>query len=92
MKNKFYAYFQNLQDQICNGLEKVDGQAKFQEDIWEPPKGGGGLTRVIDNLIIPKLSTALSDEKKKNKVTNYLSALRIERKIVNTPDYFWEIV
>jgi ATP-dependent DNA helicase RecG len=38
----------------------------------------------IDNLIIPKLSTALSEEKKKkNKVTNYLSALRIEGKIVN---------
>ncbi|MNE98217.1 hypothetical protein D3C80_1967070 [compost metagenome] len=46
----------------------------------------------IDNLIIPKLSTALSEEKKKNKVTNYLSALRMEGKIVNTPGYFWEIV
>ena len=46
----------------------------------------------IDNLIIPKLSTALSEEKKKNKVTNYLSALRMEGKIINTPGYFWEIV
>lgn len=45
----------------------------------------------IDNLIIPKLSKALSEEKKRNKVTNYLSSLRMEGKIVNTPGYFWEI-
>jgi ATP-dependent DNA helicase RecG len=46
----------------------------------------------IDNLIIPKLSKALSEEKKRNKVTNYLSSLRMEGKIVNTPGYFWETV
>lgn len=49
MKNKFYAYIQNLQDQIVAGLEKADGQAKFKEDIWERPEGGGGRTRVIEN-------------------------------------------
>jgi len=49
MKNKFYQYIQNLQDQICNGLETVDGQAKFLEDIWTRPEGGGGRTRVIEN-------------------------------------------
>jgi ATP-dependent DNA helicase RecG len=46
----------------------------------------------IDNLIIPKLSTALSEDKKRNKVTNYLSALRMDGKIVNKPGYYWEIV
>ena len=46
----------------------------------------------IDNLIIPKLSTALTEDKKKNKVTNYLSALRMDGKIVNKPGYYWEIV
>jgi ATP-dependent DNA helicase RecG len=46
----------------------------------------------IDNLIIPKLSTALTDDKKRNKVTNYLSALRMDGKIVNKPGYYWEIV
>jgi ATP-dependent DNA helicase RecG len=57
-----------------------------------PKKNGEKKTKrdKID-VIIPKLSTALSEEKK-NKVTNYLSALRIEGKIVNTPGYFWEIV
>ncbi len=49
MKDKFYAYIQNLQDRIVAGLEKADGQAKFKEDIWERPEGGGGRTRVIEN-------------------------------------------
>lgn len=49
MKEKFYQYIQQLQDQITKGLEQVDGQAKFQEDLWERPGGGGGRTRVIEN-------------------------------------------
>ena len=49
MKNKFYQYILQLQDQICKGLETVEGQAKFREDIWERPEGGGGRTRVIEN-------------------------------------------
>jgi len=49
MKNKFYQYIQNLQDQICAGLEAADGTAKFREDIWTRPEGGGGRTRVIEN-------------------------------------------
>lgn len=49
MKTKFFDYIQNLQDQICAGLEQVDGTAKFREDLWERPEGGGGRTRVIEN-------------------------------------------
>lgn len=49
IKDKFYTYIQNLQDQIVAGLEKVDGKAKFKEDIWERMEGGGGRTRVIEN-------------------------------------------
>ncbi len=49
MKNKFYTYIQTLQDQICKGLEDIDGGTKFREDIWERPEGGGGRTRVIEN-------------------------------------------
>jgi ATP-dependent DNA helicase RecG len=65
----------------------------FKEMILECLKKWGKTKRdKIDKLIIPKLSNALSDEKKKNKVTNYLSALRIEGKIVNTPGYYWEIL
>jgi len=38
-----------LQDEICAGLEAADGQAKFVEDAWAKPNGGGGRTRVIAN-------------------------------------------
>jgi coproporphyrinogen III oxidase len=49
LKNKFYQYILQLQDQIVAGLEAVEGKAKFREDIWERPEGGGGRTRVIEN-------------------------------------------
>jgi coproporphyrinogen III oxidase len=49
MKDNFLAYINNLQDQITSKLEAVDGFAKFHEDIWERPEGGGGRTRVIEN-------------------------------------------
>src|SRR5690606_10703056 len=52
MKDKFYNYIQNLQDQICKALEEADGNAKFREDLWERPEGGGGRTRVIENGIV----------------------------------------
>ncbi len=40
-------YLLDLQDRICRALEDVDGQARFIEDSWERPQGGGGRTRVI---------------------------------------------
>jgi len=49
MKEKFYQYIQQLQDQITTRLEEVDGEAKFQQDLWERPGGGGGRTRVIEH-------------------------------------------
>jgi len=49
MKDKFYQYILNLQDQITSALEAVDGVAKFREDIWQRPEGGGGRTRVMEN-------------------------------------------
>jgi coproporphyrinogen III oxidase len=44
-----YTYIQNLQDQIV-GLEAVRS-AKFREDLWERPEGGGGRTRCNGNNI-----------------------------------------
>ena len=49
MKNKFYNYIENLQNSITSTLEKIDGKAKFKEDIWQREEGGGGKTRVIEN-------------------------------------------
>ncbi len=41
------AYLLDLQDRICQGLEQADGQARFQEDLWQRDEGGGGRTRVL---------------------------------------------
>ena len=49
MKDKFYQYILQLQNQITSKLEEVDGVAKFREDIWQRSEGGGGRTRVIEN-------------------------------------------
>lgn len=38
---------QNLQDQICQELEQLDGVGKFREDSWEREEGGGGRSRVM---------------------------------------------
>ena len=49
MKDRFYAYIEQLQDTITAKLEEVDGKATFKEDIWVRLEGGGGRTRVIEN-------------------------------------------
>lgn len=49
MLERVKAYLLFLQDEICLALEAQDGQAKFQEDSWDRPQGGGGRTRVITN-------------------------------------------
>ncbi len=36
-----------LQDDICNGLETLDGSGRFQEETWNRPEGGGGRSRVM---------------------------------------------
>ena len=41
-------YFLQLQDTICAGLEASDGMARFREDSWQRPGGGGGRSRVIE--------------------------------------------
>ena len=46
-KSSFYPYILSLQDQICQAIEQEDGSAKFHEDLWERPEGGGGRSRVI---------------------------------------------
>lgn len=48
-KQEITNWFQKLQDEICSGLESLDGSGKFQEDQWSRDEGGGGRTRVITN-------------------------------------------
>ncbi len=40
-------FMKELQDEICNELEKVDGISKFREDSWEREEGGGGRSRIL---------------------------------------------
>src|SRR5690606_39088369 len=47
IREEFYRYITGLQDSICASLEAADGLAKFVEDQWQRPEGGGGTTRVI---------------------------------------------
>ncbi|WP_222165783.1 oxygen-dependent coproporphyrinogen oxidase [Edaphocola aurantiacus] len=48
-KDIWIDFIHDLQNRICAALETSDGQAKFVEDLWERPEGGGGKTRVISN-------------------------------------------
>lgn len=48
-KKTWTEYIHDLQNRICAALEQADGKAKFFEDQWERPEGGGGKTRVIAN-------------------------------------------
>lgn len=42
-------YLKGLQDTICKTFESIDGEAKFHEDEWQRPEGGGGRSRAMDN-------------------------------------------
>lgn len=48
-KEQIAADYRQIQDEICAGLEKLDGLARFEEELWSREGGGGGRTRVIQN-------------------------------------------
>lgn len=48
MKENIAQAYQDIQDEICQGLEAMDGKGEFREDRWERPGGGGGRTRIIE--------------------------------------------
>ena len=53
---------QNLQDQICQGLEQLDGVAKFGQDAWEREEGGGGRSRILrDGAVFEQGGVGFSD-------------------------------
>ncbi len=47
--NEVKNYLLNLQDEICKALECEEPEARFIEDLWKRPEGGGGRTRVLEN-------------------------------------------
>lgn len=48
LKLRFETYIRNLQDEICDSLEEMDGRSRFRHDDWERDGGGGGHSRVIE--------------------------------------------
>jgi coproporphyrinogen III oxidase len=48
-KEKIAEQFKSLQDQICKGLEQLDGKVVFRSDNWDREEGGGGRTNTISN-------------------------------------------
>ncbi|HTJ12717.1 MAG TPA: oxygen-dependent coproporphyrinogen oxidase [Dinghuibacter sp.] len=64
VKDRFITHIHALQDRICAALEAIEaatttgpagaaaaspvGGARFREDRWERPGGGGGISRVIE--------------------------------------------
>lgn len=59
---KVRRYLLALQDRICAALEADDGQARFHEDSWTRPEGGGGRSRVLaDGAVFEKAGINFSD-------------------------------
>tara|TARA_B100001094_G_scaffold324493_1_gene377174 strand:+ start:887 stop:1525 length:639 start_codon:yes stop_codon:yes gene_type:complete len=46
-RDRARAMVMGLQDEICAGLETLDGEGRFVEESWERPEGGGGRSRVM---------------------------------------------
>jgi coproporphyrinogen III oxidase len=47
MVSRVESYLHDLQRRICSSFEQADGEARFVEDDWVRPEGGGGRTRVL---------------------------------------------
>jgi coproporphyrinogen III oxidase len=59
--NAVKTYLLGLQDRICAVLETEDGTARFQEDQWTRPEGGGGRTRILtEGAVFEKAGVAFS--------------------------------
>lgn len=58
---RFSAFIQDLQDEICEAFEELDGKAGFRSDDWEREGGGGGHSRIIsDGNIFEKGGVSIS--------------------------------
>ena len=47
IRGRFERMIREAQDTICAAVEAEDGGAKFREDAWGRPGGGGGVSRVM---------------------------------------------
>ncbi|HJU26780.1 MAG TPA: coproporphyrinogen III oxidase, partial [Rhodanobacteraceae bacterium] len=45
--NNVENYLRSLQERLCAAFEALESEARFGDDIWTRPGGGGGRTRVL---------------------------------------------
>jgi coproporphyrinogen III oxidase len=56
------AYLLGLQDRVCAAVEAEDGGARFAEDSWERPGGGGGRSRMLsEGAVFEQAGVGFSD-------------------------------
>jgi coproporphyrinogen III oxidase len=61
-KTRVRQFMQQLQGEISQGLENLDGVGKFKEDGWERPEGGGGRSRILrDGAIFEQAGVGFSE-------------------------------
>jgi coproporphyrinogen III oxidase len=61
-KARVSQFMKQLQEQITQKLEALDGVGKFQEDIWKRPEGGGGRSRILsEGRIFEKAGVGFSE-------------------------------
>jgi len=62
LRHRAAAYFRDLQDRICAGLEQLDGPGRFREDAWQREGGGGGRSRIlVDGGLFEKAGVNFSE-------------------------------
>ncbi|XP_075645897.1 coproporphyrinogen-III oxidase 1, chloroplastic-like [Castanea sativa] len=49
VRSRFEKMIREAQDSVCKAIEGADGGAKFKEDVWSRPGGGGGISRVLQD-------------------------------------------
>jgi coproporphyrinogen III oxidase len=56
------AFARAMQAEICEALERAEGEARFGRDAWERPGGGGGISRVLQGgAVIEKAGVNVSE-------------------------------
>ena len=61
-KTRVSQFMRQLQDDITQKLEQVDGTGKFKEDHWQRAEGGGGRSRIMtEGSIFEKAGVGFSE-------------------------------
>src|ERR1700752_1923362 len=56
------AYLLSLQDRVCSAIQAEDGAARFREDKWDRPEGGGGRSRMLaEGAVFERAGVGYSD-------------------------------